>query len=997
MKFRPAALALVAFLSLFASSTHAWIRGSATLNNGGAINLNVSTLAYYGGINILLNWRQIGETTLVSSTNGTLTGRDIWDCPSTPSTCGTPTTYMDPTTGELASPTPADVTSYSIIFYSGVASSFAWNGITNPFLNQIWDVTWTGANSSNCVPSVTGTLGSGGSSSFAAGTNAGTITFGSTAADGVSLVFTPNATCRSNPPRSIWISQRSYASDVTACKAGTRTRCFNPDWLADVRSMGVLRLMDFSRTNASGITELSQFADWDYSRLSEVFPSTYGLGSLSGTTFTATSTQAQSPYRIGTVLTMEGATTNKPTITAFVGGTGGDGTYTVSCPSGCPTLSSRDVVGAVPVGSNYTAGPKGSIHPNIACALGQATGAWIEFPMPTTISDQGARDALTVMKNCTGVRWKVSYSNEMFNNGFYTANHYALAYQPTNPMIYQGYRATQIAEIAADVFGTKTYHPVNNPTSRWWGAIGTFNATPSYSQQSINGANSWISGGSVWPNLTDLIWTIDTAPYLGQYNTGGTGATITGVTVSATPTVTQNSHGYTNGQVIRMFVSGGTMASVLNNVYATVSSAATNTYQINISTTGLTYASAPSGLNYSMDGALFKLIDQSISLNGSTPATYPNAYSYFGQQYIKAILNGSASDASYGTITVGSDVNLTSSGILSLTAQHALTANTYGLTLSHYEGGWGPTLSNQVLTPEPTPLAEYYGLMPFYPLVTGDSTYTMANLYATSFNALWDNYGVYPSQYNDISYPNVFGAYGILRYIPGNESNPKYQALVTQNASGARLTPTYPSAPGTYSYLPPTVANANESTADTTYTYSASGFPTGSSFVSLCYASQTGAATLSALEVGGVSVTLTQDAINTSSGLVTINSGTIPAGTATRTVKLTFGSSLFNVKAAYLYNLSGLNTNAKETSTNGSGASNIAIDEKKGAAIIGCARWFSGTPNWGAGASNVLAPVTQNTAASNGSSALFVANFPSTIFPVTMQGASGSVVGATYR
>lgn len=833
--------------------------------------------------------------TLVSSTNGTLTGKQIWDNG----------TYLDPATGELKTPVPADVTSISRGFFTPVSqATFQYEGTSfNNFAGQVWDVKWNGCAS----PTVTvgGTLGTGGTSSF--GSNTGTVTLGSSGYSNVSLTFTMTTACRANPPTGITVSQHQYAANVAAGQV------WNPDYIADIRQFGALRLMDMMSTNYSGISDSSQLAGLAYNSLGMPFAMAWSqTSSVTSSVLTVggANTSNGTTWQVGQTLVGTGITNGAVTIASLGTGTGGNGTYNLTCSGACPTISSESIMGIPPVGQNDDFGPKGGISPAVACSLAQATGSIIEYPIPITATNQLVTDIATSFKAC-GAKVKYSYGNENWNSGFFQF-YYVSAQSTAN---YSGYRAAQIMDIIYNVYGAGS-------RSLWLGAIGSLSATPATSTAYISGANAAISDGGLH-TLTQLFDSVDIAPYFGPF-VGG--PEVTNVTVGATPTVTAALHGFVNGQVIKMFVSGGTMASVLNNVYATVSSVATNSFVINIATTGLTYASAPSGHNYAMDGTLFKLADQSAALNISTPATYPTKFSYFSQQLASAILNGSASDASYGTVTVPSNGNLTSGGLPLLMQQHALIVNSNGLNLGEYEGGNTSALvGNPQGGPVPSQLLEYLIGFNFDAGVIGDAANNISNLYAVAFQAFRNVNSAYSAQYNDAQPQSQFGPWGSLRFIPGDEGNVKWQALVKENARGPYVDPT-PAATWAVNYNSSTDHNFGSGSA-TTLTCSYTAPSNGLAVVALTWAS---GASLTSVVIDGGSP-MHQDAIGVNPWTAGIFSQAVSSGP--HTITATWGTAA-PFRSCYALTLTGLSSGVVQAATTGNPQRNATLSEIKGSFII---------------------------------------------------------------
>lgn len=982
--------------SAFSNSAPAWYHGSPSVNTGGVL-MNAANSSYFSGYSPFVNWWLTGQApVLISSVNGTLNGQQIFDCPLTspyiPS-CTTPSTYMD-SKGELlgsaGSPLPADVVSLTKLFFAPVTyPSIQYEGTSYTGLdNQVWDVSWTGC--ATPTVSLVGNPGTGGTSSF--GSNSGTITFG-TSPGNVSIRFTLTAGCYTNPPRNITVSQHQYAANVAACPTN-RIKCFNPSWLADVKPFGIIRLMDLMVTNGGGIRDSSQLADWTNASLTKPLLGTYASGStIAGTVFTAGSTSSDARFRIGSILYGQGITAGAVTIASFGTGTGGNGTYNLTCSGGCPTVSTpEDIVGMPPVGANGDFGTKGGLSTDVACALGQATGAIIEYPMPVTATNQFATDIATAFKAC-GIIVKYSYGNEDWNSGFLQYR-YMQAQHPIVGNNYIGYRAAQLAEVIYGVYG------VGN-RSRWISTVGSQGATPSVDAAIISGINSWVSGGSAL-TLNQMFDQMDVALYTGNTFTG---PAITNITIGATPTITTGtSHGFSNGQVIKQFVTSatGTVSGALNNQYATVSSVTSTTYVINISTAGLTYSNpgCPSACtqdNFAVDATLYKLADQSAALNISTPVTYPTKFSYYVQQMAISILTGSATDASFGTLITPAFANLSNaaSAIPDLMAQHALNANSYGMNLRQYEGGNATSYVGPPLGNIPAQMNEYFNNWQFDAGVVGDTSCSgspcnEAAVYAANFQVFRNVNSAYSAQFNDAQTLSQFGPWGALRYLPGDEANIKWQSLVTENARGP-FAPTYPATPAA-PYTGAAFPMCNTTTGNTQACV-VNGFGTAAGYAIIGLALQAG--TIVSVDVDGTSLNFDNGLLVASGiGAYALFSGPVPVGSLNRTVNVTYSGAAFQAKTTAPYKITGNSTSAAQSTALGSAS--ISISVTKNVALICMANFVSGTPNWTAGLNGVI-PAASQSNGTRGSTALFVPPFSNPSFNPSMGTVSAVSVCGTYR
>lgn len=912
----------------------AWTHGKApTGANTGGMLLNLSNATYFNGINPQLNWWTSGDSriTIVSTVNGTLVGQQIWDCPTS---CSTPTTYLDSSTGELVTPVPSDVTSIERGWFATVPfPQYQYEGTAFAgFAGQVWKTTWTGCAS----PTLTngGSLGTGGSLSV--GSNTATITFGSSGFSNVTNKFTMTTACRADPPKNIKVYQNEYATNVAA------GQFWNPDFISAIRPFAYVRLMDWLNTNASGISDSSQLAEATYQNFNKPLPLARGTGAISSSVLTITSWNQEQPFQVGQRIVCIGCT-GTITISSLGTGTGGNGTYNLSGAGGV-SLSGQVTLGVPTVGANGATGPKGGVGPLLACNLANTANVNVEYPIPAAATDQFMTDVATTFKSClnTWLLVKFSFCNEDWNSGgAFNCYRYVQSYNNNTPAVvdYAGYRAAQLMEIAAGVFGTASWNSATNPTSRWIGAIGAQAASPAVATSAINGANAWISGGPSAYTLQQLFNQVDIAPYWGIfYDT----AVITGVTAGATPTVTA-SNSYTNGQVIKVFVNGGTMASVLNGVYATVSNRTASNFQINIDTTGLTYGGTNNG---AFDAAMFKLIDQSKVLNGSTPATYPTKFSYFAQQMSTAVLNGSATDASYGTITVASGLNLrpasggaaVAGSLLDYFQQNALIAQKNGLVLSQYEGGptWAftgnaPSVIGSTANTGANEAIEFLTISLFDAGVVGDSTNTPSNMHTTMFSQFDSVNGIYPAQYDMAGNQTQFGPWGGLRFAPGDTGNLKWQAILAKSALGPYVDPT-----------PAPTWSVNRDASDINFGSGGSTTLTcpihvpsdGLAVIGVGWTNNT--TTITSVSLSGGGGNMTQDAFTANTWSSAIYSKAVLASASPYTATITWsGSTSFRNCAAVT--LTGLASGTKISASSGNPQKSANIAVTKGSFIFATA------------------------------------------------------------
>jgi hypothetical protein len=205
----------------------------------GRVLLGLTTPVYFNGFNPFLNWWKIASAPTISRSSGSdLSGQQIWDMGG----------YLDPSTGEIVNPAPADLRSISRAFYKSTNSFQVAAGCN--YAGEEWRATWDGSAQGRIA-----FVNAGRSTRPFVGTNRIDFTTGADP-DRVTLILTLTDT--NDPPRNVRIFQTRYLSHVTNGEK------FNPDWLVEIRRFGILRFMGWMPTNNETITDFSQLADQGY-------------------------------------------------------------------------------------------------------------------------------------------------------------------------------------------------------------------------------------------------------------------------------------------------------------------------------------------------------------------------------------------------------------------------------------------------------------------------------------------------------------------------------------------------------------------------------------------------------------------------------------------------------------------------------------------------------------------------------------------------------------
>lgn len=1045
---------LAATLVLLNVCAEARVRGSVPANsfNGGGIQINVGGFSsYYTGQHWQLNWWSSGDTMrLVSSTNGTLIGKAAWDATGA---SGQP--YFNSTTGELNIPVQSDVTSYGRgVFQPPTGANPVPNGIYGPpnvgfsgaqgkwWLGQVWNLEWTGTISTAGTKITNlGSFGTGGSPGFGTvgdcGTNCITVTFGDSGdPNNLSLLFVIDASNRSDPPRNIKFYPSQFVTQARS--ANLATSLINPDWLAQWGSVGKLRWMDANSTNINAITDFSQLAEYTYNSWAQVnsfagtgsgkvFPSNYNndfgpKGGIGPQTVCAVSNKmgAHSHYTMPYGFTTSAALSlgqafsgcmNPGLIVEYeycneVFNTGnGFACYRYNRRQPYPpigpsapfqqALTINSITPGNPTTINVTSNPY-SNGTNVAFSISNSDTI-------ASVLDAGGTNVAGpfVVANSTGTSFTVAVNSTGLS---YSSG--GTAYLVDGAATTRGgYNAAKLMDQIYAAYGTAD-------RARWKGILGgqlDNNATTL--SNAITGAMFYITNESVGTGacapqkcFQELFDKGVIAPYSG--NSAYNGTPVQGVqTGTATPTVNATGHPFVNGQIVRFYtVSGMTQ---INNLTGTVSSAAANSFVVNINTTGFSSWVTADG-NFVIDNALPKAAEDSIALNGSTPATYPTKYSYFAEQMSDATLNGtSVSNPSFG-YTVASNFNYRSTAACSscipaIFTNNALLAKRYGLLLDEYEGAifstYSDTNGNYIKVPGNSASAQLYDFFQNWQYDAGTATKGPADISAAHISA-GQAVGVpFPSIYAEMG-PGP-GPFAATRYAGDTPAG--VTRLFTQNALGPYVEPyTPPAYTATYAGNATNRFFSNGSCSGCTDTLSTTVVGTAATRL-LLLASITGGSISSATCDGATSVTL--DASSNASGrTAAIYNITVSAGTNVRNCSITTSGASFQNREFYVVKADGLLSGTPTATTSGNPSTTFPINYTGGNLLVttsACGGSYAATS--GVSTPTAANPITQVLASDidggGGHTAQFAmmyAPFTSPLFSVA-PGCNQAVAGAVYR
>lgn len=635
--------------------TAAW--GGKRTPRPGRLSLGLHGPSYYSGFCPFLNWQKVAGEYEIVTRYGTVSGKDALDAG----------LYLDRETGEIANPAPADLIRFSRIFYAPpLKGNFA---AGSDFSGMKWTIKWDG--SGTCA--ISGGVANGGSQQINSVARSGTFRFG---ANPGNTVATFTITDPKDPPRNIRIYQSRYEANIAAGEL------FNPDWLAQISSFGVLRFMDWMGTNGSEIADFSQIAPTDY------------------------------------------------------------------CAWGQP------------LGPNSGHHRKGGMPLGVICDLANLTGCSVHVCIPHLATDDCVQSMATYFRDHLDPELVAifEYSNECWNFGFpqarYCAQQASAKWGTAAGIKWYGYRAAQCMKIIHNTFEARR---------RWRGCLAVQTSNPETTRAAMAGVDDFLgeSGTAKSATLNDLFNEIAVTGYFGNVQSS---SPIKNITNSAPAVVTSASHGYQDGQQLKLFISVG--MTELNDQFVTVANATKDSFQLlGVDSTSFK-PFVPHNGNYAHPALLFKLMDESTANFISDPKNNPTKYAYFNRVVAESWVNG----ISNGLVTDLSVANLREKY---WPAQKAI-ADEHGLELTQYEGGLHFVgdffLSGYGGNPQFTEF-----------LVNTGHTEETAAVYTAMYNAFFQIGGRHPSKFVEASVDSQFGTWGGMRFIPGDEGNPVWRAVRQAN------------------------------------------------------------------------------------------------------------------------------------------------------------------------------------------------------------------------
>lgn len=751
---------------VIADPAYAWIHG----NQGFGLRqmqLGLQKVNYFTDNFPFLNWWYAANAPTVFRTagggGGQVSGAACW-------TATGGANYFDPTTGDLVSPLNSEVASFSRLFYQPSQQQAILNGLG-------WQWGATGCLTADWQGSATATittLGAGGGVDSGQGTT-GPITFhlGNGSDPAPILRLTP--TNPADPPHGIRIYPTKYAANINA------GQIFNPDWLSVVAPFGRIRFMDWNQTNFSLMSSPAQLAtsayQWWGAGLS--LTGTGSAGPLGGMPISVMCAllnqtgadghycfphQATDAYVTAVVNAFKAGTTQRMWYSfsneTWNPGNNGSilGQYNWCQTSGVtiPDTSLSVVI------TNITPGNPTTINVTSTTGLSNAfCSVWSSDPIYGPLLNY-KNISLATVTNSTTLTLPINTTGA----GSYTSTTDFLSGNLSRGRRYYGYRLAQILNNISGIYGDRT---------RWRGILETQTASGTGpTTDAINGINVFLAAN---PPLTinSLFDEIDVTSYIGDVGGFFNEKQPSTVTQANPGVCTLSAHGYTTGQVKKFFcVSGMTQ---LQNTFATVTVIDANNFSIGIDTTAFT-AWINTTQNFVCDGTPFQIMDQSLTNFTNDPVTYLTKYTYFNQAVAASLTTGtSASVTGIPALITGGSLAGYDAPSTGFWAVQLTIANADGLALGQYEGGPNWVGASRMVGSNGAASAQYDDYFMNWNWSTQCAT-VMTATYA-AFKALGATGP--SSKYTECGAIAISNPWPGVRVIPGDISNPSWQAVLAAN------------------------------------------------------------------------------------------------------------------------------------------------------------------------------------------------------------------------
>ncbi len=447
--------------------------------------------------------------------------------------------------------------------------------------------------------------------------------------------------------------------------------------------------------------------------------------------------------------------------------------------------------GAVQRVSPSDFGDKGSMHPELLCALAVAANLPVlHVCIPHKASDafvtsfaEYIRDHAGLLAAGTVVSYE--YTNEAWNPQFdqytYVNAQGEATFWPGDDAKgnkWYGYRSCQVMQLIRTAYGASR--------SRWRGVIATQTVNTAATDYILIGVDYYLTNVAAPGTVTsDLFDELDVTSYFGDV---WLAAPITDISQDFPAVVSTyySPNGLTNGQDLMIGLHPDNGMGPLDFTYVTVAGVAAGSFQCSgVNSSGYPAFSTSGDNNaYYTDARIFRLFDESEQANTDFPGTYPTIYSLFNQLYATACMTGTVTSPDGTTVTALSVDELTNT----IWPAQLAKATARGLGMRCYEGGCHFAAD------------VYIGGFGGGGNAAGDRfadfvigfghSAECAAVYTASWEGFLTAGGTYPNKFSLEGPPSVYGTWGAHRFFPltGNtnteDANPVVVAMRAFNDEG---------------------------------------------------------------------------------------------------------------------------------------------------------------------------------------------------------------------
>lgn len=424
-------------------------------------------------------------------------------------------------------------------------------------------------------------------------------------------------------------------------------------------------------------------------------------------------------------------------------------------------------------GGSQGNGPKYGVPLSVICALAEETGCNIHFCIPHKATDACVQSIAEYFQANlpSNVFLIVELSNEPWNFQFEQAAYFldagvALFGMAGDRFSRQyGYRAAQVINIFRDVYG-------EDSGGRWRGCLGTQTVSAEVTNDVLAGINYWRENVLEPANSLSISNLFTYLAVTGYFGLNTPGRQLTSVTNDNPGVATRASHGYANGERLRFFVATG--MTELDEQIVTVANVTTDTFELQGIDTTAFGSWENTNANYVARSPIFDLMDDSESANIADSETYPTKYTLFNQVCAQGWRQG---DVTW-TGEIGGTLNFGGYAVyVEDWLDQKVITDANGLLLMQYEGGCHFIPSDAMQANGGNPRFNEFMFEMGYSEDIGE-------IYRETQSMFLLLGGVLPAKFVEGGLASQFGVWAGMRFIPGDEDNPVWQATKLCN-SGA--------------------------------------------------------------------------------------------------------------------------------------------------------------------------------------------------------------------